>query len=325
MLYLLRLPEIGKEPHPEKSKARRDVASMLGALLPSPTLRFDVGRIFVETEVDAISVLGTIHGIQSFSPCERVTLAALDEAFVRMAGPLVGGGSSFAVKVKRVGEHPFRSPEKARQLGALVLSAYSASRVDLASPERTLQVEIRGDDCYLFSEVITGCDHEPKAERPVAAARFVVDHMLGTLATRLRILGFDTSFYRDTSDSFLHRKAEEEGRFLLTQDRELSRLGGTLAYLVQARELHEQVAEVLSRYRLTVSPEAIFSRCTRCNEALVAADRGGCRGRIPEKVYEEGLELWRCPSCDKFYWKGSHVEKLLESLGEVAPQVTSGR
>jgi uncharacterized protein with PIN domain len=39
----------------------------------------------------------------------------------------------------------------------------------------------------------------------ITEPRFIVDDMLGKLAVRLRMLGFDATYYGDSADSFLLR------------------------------------------------------------------------------------------------------------------------
>lgn len=236
MLFLLRYPEIGKEPHPEKSKLRRDIVEVLRAALDDPRIEIDVGRILLDVPRDATEILARIHGVSSFSPCVRVPLDDLPASVVDFARGVLAGKRSFAVKVKRVGSHPFRSPEKAAELGSAIALAIPGVSVDLKAPDETIHVEIRGDVAYIFNVVIPGFDARAPREPP-RARRFLVDAMLGTLATRMRSLGYDATFWNDTADSFLLRKSKEEGRILLTQDRELARLGGESAYFVTGKTL----------------------------------------------------------------------------------------
>jgi hypothetical protein len=318
MLFLLRHPEIGKEPRPEKSKARRDIVERIEALLPGALVRLETGRIFVETAAaleDATRALGEINGVYSFSPCERCPVAGLDEQAVSLAARAGEGVRSFAVRVKRVGRHEFSSQQKAGELGALIHERLPWLAVDLAAPELTLGVEIRGEEAYLFVQTLAGKDARTLATREgYADRRFVVDHMLGTLATRLRLLGFDTTYYRDTADSFLLRKSGEERRTLLTQDRELSRLGGAAAYLVRGRTLPEQVHDVFSHFRLEIDESQVLSRCSLCNAVLVPVDKAVVLGRLPPAVAEQRQDFFLCAACDKVYWRGPHHERLLAEL-----------
>ena len=56
-------------------------------------------------------------------------------------------------------------------------------------------------------------------EKPV----FIVDAMLGKLAKKLRLLGYDTAYSSDIDDEDLIRIAKNENRILITKDVQLAR------------------------------------------------------------------------------------------------------
>ncbi len=65
--------------------------------------------------------------------------------------------SSFAVNVKRVGKHPFTSVEFAAKIGEYILeNLENPPKVDLSSPEYTLNIEIRDEKVYLFDDIMQG-------------------------------------------------------------------------------------------------------------------------------------------------------------------------
>lgn len=51
--------------------------------------------------------------------------------------------------------------------------------------------------------------------------RFIVDCMLGNIAKKLRIMGFDTEFWLAANDDFLINRCKNEQKLLLTKDRAL--------------------------------------------------------------------------------------------------------
>ncbi|GGJ02418.1 tRNA uracil 4-sulfurtransferase ThiI [Halopseudomonas pertucinogena] len=59
-------------------------------------------------------------------------------------------GRTFAVRCKRVGNHPFTSNEVARDVGAYLLTHTDVSGVSLKEPEVTVQVEIRQQRVFLI-------------------------------------------------------------------------------------------------------------------------------------------------------------------------------
>jgi uncharacterized protein with PIN domain/tRNA(Ser,Leu) C12 N-acetylase TAN1 len=323
MLLLIRYAEIGKEPHPEKSKLRRDIVEVLLATLDEPSIATDIGRILLETPRDATDIVSRVHGISSFSPCVRCALGELSASAVEFARGVLAGKRSFAVKVRRVGTHAFTSKSKAAELGSAILDAVPGVIVNLTEPDETIHVEIRGDDCYLFNRIYPGIDvpgaHARAGARAgesaaVSGRRFLIDAMLGTLATRMRILGFDAVCHHDTSDSFLLRKSAEEGRTLLTQDRELARLGGESAYFVLGKTLEDQLTEVLGRFGLEVSEAALFTRCSVCNAELARTTKERVAGLVPDRVLGCYDAFYVCPACSKIYWKGSHYDQIVEAI-----------
>ncbi|MHC1585439.1 MAG: tRNA uracil 4-sulfurtransferase ThiI, partial [Candidatus Syntropharchaeia archaeon] len=113
------------------------------------------GRLWIEDDLtpEQQEILKKTFGIDSFSICERCDLKELEKYvldFWERKGIRKG---SFAVRVKRVGEHTFTSKEMEARLGSIILERYSLS-VDLDSPDYTLYVEIRNGDCYIFDEIV---------------------------------------------------------------------------------------------------------------------------------------------------------------------------
>jgi hypothetical protein len=315
MLYLIRYAEIGKEPHPEKSKLEKDIVKNLKLEIKNVKIRKDIGRIFAETERDETEIIKSIHGIASFSPCIKCPLEGLEKTFLSFAERHLKGKKSFGVKVKRVGLHPFTSQEKAGELGAKILEKFPRLKVDLKTPDEMLFVEIRGIECYIFNMVIPGIDKSLEHEKEaINEPRFIVDDMLGKLAVRLRMLGFDTSFYGDSADSFLLRKSKEENRILLTRDANLVRIRGVNAFFISSKKLKEQIQQVIEKFKLKISPQNMFSRCSVCNEPLEEVSKQKVKGRIPPVVYKLFDKFSFCPECKKFYWKGTHYEKIIEEL-----------
>ena len=315
MHYLLRLSERGSEPHPQKRKLRDDVAAELKLRFGTVATLVDTGRLLIETSDDLRQGLMNIHGLVSYSRCEVCALDELKPKVAEFVRQQWAGVNSFAVKVKRVGSHSFRSTDLCRELGGVIIKEQPELVVNLNSPDKTLVVEIRHETCFLCDEIIVGLDAQPPQPVPRREEiAFVVDHMLGTLARKLRGLGYDTAYCKDTADTFLLRVAEQERRFLLTQDRELSIFGGDNALLVQSKQLDAQVTEVLNHLGLRVDPEKLLSRCIDCNGQLESIEKAATREIVPAVVFEQYDEFCRCDQCKKIYWKGTHHAQLVEQL-----------
>jgi uncharacterized protein with PIN domain len=160
----------------------------------------------------------------------------------------------------------------------------------------------------------------PADDRLPGEARFILDNHLGQLATYLRMLGFDSQYRNDYQDAELARIAIAEERVLLTRDRRLlMRKAIRLGYCIHQTDPHQQVVEVLRRFKLfgQVRP---FQRCLRCNSPLQLVSKQEIIERLEpltKKYYEE---FHMCPSCHQIYWKGSHYGHMLEMIDELATQ-----
>ncbi len=144
--------------------------------------------------------------------------------------------------------------------------------------------------------------------------KLLCDHMLGSLARWLRLMGYDTEYPGPGPDRELIERARYEGRILLTRDKELSaRVPG--AVLVRSDDLEEQISEVAAVLRLRlVDP---LSRCSLCNAILVPVPLDDVKNLVPEGVRSRHHEFWRCPSCKRVYWQGSHWDKMVERLNHL--------
>ena len=148
------------------------------------------------------------------------------------------------------------------------------------------------------------------------SSRYLCDHMLGTLARWLRLLGYDTAYPQALDDNELLELAESEGRVLLTRDRELAMRSGPGGLYVVSVELDTQIIQVLTELR----PEARdpMSRCSVCNGTLIETSREAARSAVPEGVWERQERFWRCPSCNRHYWRGTHWERMRPKIEEYA-------
>jgi len=150
--------------------------------------------------------------------------------------------------------------------------------------------------------------------------KFIADSMLGRLAKWLRLLGNDTLYYPTIEDSRLLRIAREEGRILLTRDSRLVKVRDVPRYLlIEENDLFRQLKAVIRKFNLPVqscldSPENFSTRCSLCNSPTDAASREDARGHVPEYVLSSHSKFRYCPSCRKYYWKGTHIEKMRERL-----------
>lgn len=161
----------------------------------------------------------------------------------------------------------------------------------------------------------------PIVKRFTSPPRFIADAMLGSLARRLRLLGFDTLYEAEAKDDALLRASNRTGRILVTADRALvKRPLARSAVLVPSSELDEQISTLATH--LELAPWARpFARCAACNATLLQIDKDRAREGVPPFVWETTETFYSCQGCGRIYWSGSHqpgleaeVERLLRIL-----------
>lgn len=165
-LILIRYGELALKSAPVRREferqLRRNILDLFVAEGLLGRLRADHGHLYAEVQdADAaIRVLRRVFGVTSVSRVEEVPTdrAVLTERLLVLAEPLLKPSSSFAVRARRTGTHPFTSQELARDLGSDVFERFKdrGLRVDLESPDVELFVEVRGPRTYLYRDRATG-------------------------------------------------------------------------------------------------------------------------------------------------------------------------
>lgn len=152
--------------------------------------------------------------------------------------------------------------------------------------------------------------------------RFLVDAMLGTLATWLRLLGYDARYCRALDDDALAGRARREGRVLVTRDRELARRRTAgRPVLIRSQDLSRQWAELARSLRLRPRLGQALSRCAVCNRELEPLARAAARALVPPYVHATRRRFRRCPGCGRVFWRATHlhgISRRLRTLVEAA-------
>ncbi len=168
--------------------------------------------------------------------------------------------------------------------------------------------------------------------------KFIVDRMLGRLATWLRILGFDTlgansfnGFTNSEEDTYLLKIAETDDRVLMTRDAELylrAQNRGLKSLMVIQANVIDQLKQVRDAFRIKIDMRTAVLRCSECNEELQVANVDEVRrSKEMQKLKERGVkteefltrydEYYKCKDCSKIYWKGGHWENILRSIEQL--------
>jgi len=146
--------------------------------------------------------------------------------------------------------------------------------------------------------------------QPLRETKFVLDTHLGKLAIYLRMMGFDALYRNDYQDQALARISSNEGRILLTRDRQLLKWGAvTHGYCPRASDPRQQLVEVLRRFDLFGST-APLRRCLRCNDLLQSVSKEAISDRLQPRTRRHYHQFSICPTCGRIYWKGSHYQRM---------------
>ena len=138
--------------------------------------------------------------------------------------------------------------------------------------------------------------------------------MLGKIARKLRIFGFDTLYLAHVEDSEILRLGIDQGRIILTADKEFFKRivkARAKGVLVGGSDELEDLVHIMEKNGVrSVDGVGKESRCTMCNGKLVKAAALDVRGKVPEKVAANHDEFFECSNCGKFYWEGSHIMRI---------------
>jgi uncharacterized protein with PIN domain len=146
--------------------------------------------------------------------------------------------------------------------------------------------------------------------------RFAADRMLMRLARWLRLAGLDVIADGSIGGAELLKRARAENRILLTRDKRLRT--ATDVFLLESNDLREQLRLVLSHF--AIDPiERAFTRCSRCNTALVTIARELVSRRVPPYVFASIDQFAECLGCGRIYWPETHQNRIAALLKSLQP------
>ena len=153
--------------------------------------------------------------------------------------------------------------------------------------------------------------------------KFIVDQNVGTLAKRLRMMGYDTLFFDGDDDWQMVVIALAQGRVILTRDTKIMKRGvvasGRLkAILIQSDESEQQMRQVVEMLNLDWQFQP-FTICLECNQHLEKRTKEQVQDRVPSHVFQTQSQYVECPACHRIYWRGTHwqaMTRALEKLGK---------
>jgi uncharacterized protein with PIN domain len=148
--------------------------------------------------------------------------------------------------------------------------------------------------------------------------KFLADRMLGKLAKELRMLGYDTIYYQGENAYPLIKWAREEGRVILTRNTKLipKRPEDNIIRVMEDKP-PLQLRELIQKKVISLNEKNFFSRCLLCNILLVEIPREEAEGKVPDFIFYQQKEFFRCPQCLRIYWKGSHQDHMQKKINEL--------
>jgi uncharacterized protein len=157
--------------------------------------------------------------------------------------------------------------------------------------------------------------------------KFIVDENVGKLTRRLRMLGYDTVFFRGDRDGDMIAIALAEDRVILTRDTHvlewgLVKKGAVRAVLVESDDPELQTLQVIRGFHLSLSAN-LFSRCLECNLPLHSIDKEAVAGRVPAYVFKTQERFLECPGCHRTYWRGTHWQSMMLRLSRLSRDLGS--
>ena len=188
-----------------------------------------------------------------------------------------------------------------------------------SSLDRPLHGDERVDVFPRFSPRLHDLPTVPRLPDP---RRFVLDVHLGTLARRLRLLGFDTWYRTQADDEELAVVSAGQRRVLLTRDIGLLKRSMVVhGAWVRATDPAVQTLEVVDRFDLGTRL-APYSRCIRCNGVLRPAADAEVEQHVPPRARADHDVFHLCDSCGQAYWRGSHTNALDDVIDQIRRHVS---
>jgi uncharacterized protein with PIN domain len=141
--------------------------------------------------------------------------------------------------------------------------------------------------------------------------------MLGKIAKKLRILGFDTIYISsNTNDREILGLLMKTKRILLTSDKELfyrSKHYHCPSIIINKNTEIENLITIFSNLEIKVIDTLLSChRCSICNNKLeIIEDVNLVKNEIYHRVIKNNNEFYNCKRCNKLYWHGSHIKNII--------------
>ena len=257
---LLRYGEIGlKSRRTRPWFEKRYVKCIKNALARSGVKAYTIknlgARYVVYTSADVLNRLQRVAGIQSVSPAIHFTFESKQDILneIKKYNNLVEN-KTFGAKVRRVGNQGFNSQELAKEIGDTL---YEFSKgVNLTNPDVFINLEIRDNNAYLFTESFEGVGGLPIDSSQPVLCLFSggMDSPVAAYQLMKRGCAVDFVFINMQGDKSLH-EASKVYNYLVDEYWH----GYTPRFFhVDAKEVVKRIMEVPDRLRQIVLKVAFY-------------------------------------------------------------------
>jgi len=148
-----------------------------------------------------------------------------------------------------------------------------------------------------------------------AVPKLICDYTLEDTVHWLRAAGYDVQMpFNSLSDTQLLDMAIKEDRTLIINEdkiEDINRHSGKVIS-IHSSFIYEQLKEISSNLAIdwTYRP---FTRCMICNTELVKLNISQWIN-LPEQTQEKCVTSHGCPSCNRIYWAGDQINRMVGQL-----------
>jgi len=153
--------------------------------------------------------------------------------------------------------------------------------------------------------------------------KFLTDSMFGKLTRLLRIFGHDTVYseevMKSAPDLELLKHAIKHDRIVLTRDKPFHEKAKNNSIYLEKLDAYDNLLHLQKKIDLELDFSIKNARCSACNSSLERVeDKNSIRDKIKQDTFNSYQDFYRClnPKCDKIYWRGSHIDKIISKLKE---------
>jgi uncharacterized protein with PIN domain len=155
--------------------------------------------------------------------------------------------------------------------------------------------------------------------------KFLTDSMFGKLTRLLRIFGHDTVYaeeiMKSAPDSELLKHAIKHDRIILTRDKPFHEIAKNNSIYLEKIDAYDNLLWLQRKIELTLDFSIKNARCSACNSYLKKVeDNESIKNQIMQETFNSFQVFFKClnSNCNKIYWRGSHIEKIINKLKKKA-------